>query len=82
VLKGDDFSSGARDVAGASVVASVNDKAMGLLAILGFSDRLIGGGMDLKEASRRNSPDRRGGGGEGGCDGDNLGDLVDSSMGV
>jgi len=41
-------------------------KDIGLLAILGFSDRFTGGGNGLNDVSRLNSPDRLGGGGEGG----------------
>jgi hypothetical protein len=64
------------------VVASVrNVRAIGLLAILGFSARLTGGGA-LKEASRRNSPDLLGGGGEGGLDAESLGDFPGSRRGV
>jgi hypothetical protein len=65
------------------VVASLrNIRAKGLLAILGFSARLTGGGGALKEASRLNSPDRRGGGGEGGLDAESLGDFPGSKRGV
>jgi hypothetical protein len=64
-------------------VASVrNVRAIGLLAILGFSDRLTGGGGALKEASRLNSPDLRGGGGEGGLDAESFGDFPGSGRGV
>jgi len=64
------------------VVASVrNVRAMGLLAIFGFSARLTGGGA-LKEASLRNSPDLLGGGGEGGLEAESLGDLPGSRRGV
>ena len=58
-----------------------NVRAIGLLAILGFSARLTGGGA-LKEASRRNSPDLLGGGGEGGLDAESLGDFPGSRRGV
>lgn len=68
------------------MVASVrkaND--IDLLAILGFSARLTGGGGALAlvvGGSLRNSPDLRGGGGEGGRDAGNLGDLPGSRRGV
>jgi hypothetical protein len=83
VLKGDDFSVVPRGGPGSSVVASVrNARATGLLAILGFSARLTGGGGALKEASRRSSPDLRGGGGEGGLDAESWGDFPGSRRGV
>jgi hypothetical protein len=59
-------------------VASVRkDRATGLLAIFGFSDLFTGGGT-FDTASRRNSPDLRGGGGDGGCEAESLGDLLGS----
>ncbi len=83
VLKGDDLSLEPRDGPGSSVVASVRKaRDIGLLAILGFSDLLIGGGSALKEASRRSSADLRGGGGEGGLDAESLGDFPGSRRGV
>ena len=81
MLNGEDLSV-ERGGPGSSVVVSErNVRAMGLLAILGFSARLTGGGA-LKEASRRNSPDLLGGGGEGGLEAESLGDLPGSSRGV
>lgn len=63
---------------GSSVVASVRKvNANGLLAIFGLSALFTAGGT-LIDPSRRNSPDLRGGGGEGGCDGDSFGDLLAS----
>jgi len=56
--------------------------------ILGLSARLTGGGFGFAGASRTsrvsllNSPDLRGGGGEGGCEGCILGDLPGSKCGV
>lgn len=53
--------------------------------IKGFSALLTGGGVgfaSLKSLSRRSSVDRRGGGGEGGCEGGSRGDLRGSSTGV
>jgi hypothetical protein len=56
--------------------------------IRGFSARFIGGGTALVSRSRSrsrsllSSADRRGGGGEGGCDGASRGDLAASRMGV
>jgi len=83
VLKGDDPPLEPRGGPGSSVVNSVrNVRARGLLAILGFSARLTGGGGALKEASRLNSADRRGGGGEGGLDARSLGDFPGSRRGV
>lgn len=68
---------------GASVVISVTAKAGGLLAIFGFSDLLTGGGgLKDADASLLISPDLRGGGGDGGRDGESFGDLVDSTIGV
>jgi hypothetical protein len=83
VLNGEDLSAG-RGGPGSSVVASVrNVNAIGLLAILGFSALLTGGGaLFMKEASRRNSPDLLGGGGEGGLDAESLGDFPGSKRGV
>ena len=81
VLKGDDLSV-KRGGPGSRVVASVrNVKATGLLAILGFSERLTGGAA-LNGASRLNSPDLLGGGGEGGLDAESFGDLPGSRRGV
>jgi hypothetical protein len=57
-------------------------KLTGLLPILGFSDRLIGGGPGFCEVSRLCSPDLLGGGGEGGCEGGRDGDLPGSKRGV
>lgn len=51
-------------------------------ATFGFSARFTGGGTILEGISRLISPDLRGGGGEGGCEGVNFGDLVESSVGV
>jgi hypothetical protein len=51
-----------------------------LLAILGFSALLIAGGA-LLAASRRNSPDLRGGGGDGGRERGRDGDLAGSKPG-
>lgn len=51
----------------------------------GFSARLTGGGTGLTSLTSRsllNSPDLRGGGGEGGCDGVNRGDFRGSRTGV
>lgn len=50
--------------------------------IKGLSARLIGGGVGLVSRSRLNSAERRGGGGDGGWDGDILGDLRGSKVGV
>lgn len=51
--------------------------------ISGFSARLIGGGTglvpSLTSRSRRSSPDRLGGGGDGGCDGVWRGDVLRGS---
>ena len=83
VLNGDVRSLMFRGVLGTSCVISVTARAIGLLAIFGFSDRLTGGGGALKvmDESLLISPDLRGGGGEGGRDGDSLGDFA-SIMGV
>lgn len=83
-MNGDALSSTGREDAGISVVTSVTDNEEGLLAIFGFSARLIGGGIALKlwETSLRISPDLRGGGGEGGREGKSLGEFVDSIIGV
>jgi hypothetical protein len=53
-----------------------------LWAILGFSARLTGGGATLLEASRLNSPDLRGGGGDGGREEDREGVFICSKRGV
>lgn len=74
VLKGDVFSCGLYCGAGSGC------RDMGLLAILGFSALLIVGGA-LLVASRRNSPDLRGGGGDGGRDRGREGDLAGSKPG-
>jgi hypothetical protein len=55
---------------------------MGLLAIFGFSARFTGGGPFLNDGSRLSSPDLRGGGGDGGCEADSLGDFPGSNNGV
>jgi hypothetical protein len=83
VLNGEDLSA-RRGGLGSRVVASVRKfRAIGLLAILGFSALLIGGGaLFMKELSRRNSPDLLGGGGEGGPDAESLGDFPGSRRGV
>lgn len=83
VLNGEDLSA-RRGGPGSRVVASARKfRAIGLLAILGFSARLIGGGtLFIKELSRRNSPDLLGGGGEGGPDAESLGDFPGSRRGV
>lgn len=83
VLNGEDLSA-RRGGPGSRVVASARKfRAIGLLAILGFSARLIGGGtLFIKELSRRNSPDLLGGGGEGGADAEILGDFPGSRRGV
>jgi len=77
VLNGDDPPGGPR-VPGSSVSTT------GLIAILGFSERLIGGGVGLRDTSRLISPDLLGGGGEGGLAGrvDNEEDLPISTVGV
>jgi hypothetical protein len=81
VLNGEDLSV-ERGGPGSSVVASVRDvRAISLLAILGFSARLTGGGA-LKEVSRRSSPDLLGGGGDGGVEAESLGDFLGSRRGV
>lgn len=67
----------------AVVASDLAPSEMGLLEILGFSDLLTGGGRGLYVDSRRIiSPDLRGGGGDGGCDGVSEGDLLGSSRGV
>jgi hypothetical protein len=82
-LNGEDFSSVGRDATGAKVVTSVTDNDVGLLVIFGFSARLIGGGPLMAiDGSLLISPERRGGGGEGGRDVESLGDLVESINGV
>ena len=83
VLNGEDLSA-KRGGPGSRVVASVRKfRAIGLLAILGFSARLTGGGpLFASELSRRNSPDLLGGGGEGGPDAESLGDFPGSRRGV
>jgi hypothetical protein len=81
VLKGEDRSLEICEGLGARLGGSLSARDMGLLAILGFSDRLIGGGMALKETSLLISPDLRGGGGEGGTDGDNFGDNLGELFG-
>ena len=60
MLNGDDFSSYLRADPSSSL------SPVGLEAILGFSERLTGGGPGFVGASLLNSPDLRGGGGEGG----------------
>ncbi|EDN96694.1 hypothetical protein SS1G_01620 [Sclerotinia sclerotiorum 1980 UF-70] len=56
-------------------------KPTGLLDILGLSARLIGGGPTLKEEFLLTSPDRLGGGGEGGSeDGYEAGGAVDVGL--
>jgi hypothetical protein len=66
------------DRAGSRVVASLrNARPIGLPEIFGFSALFTGGGT-LDMASRRNSPDLRGGGGDGGCDADSFGDFPGS----
>jgi len=77
VLKGDDPPAGPR-VPGSRVSTT------GLLAILGFSERLIGGGVGLRDTSLLISPDLLGGGGDGGRAGrvDNEEDLPISTVGV
>lgn len=83
VLKGDVCLLAGCGVRGARVVTSVTESAIGLLAIFGFSDLLIGGGgLNVMDVSLLISPDLRGGGGEGGLDGDNFGDLAESIIGV
>lgn len=67
----------------AVVASDLVPSEVGLLAILGFSDLLTGGGRGLYVDSRRTiSPDLRGGGGDGGCDGVSEGDLLGSNRGV
>lgn len=60
VLNGEDLSCELYTGAGSTF------RDIGLLATLGFSALLTTGGAGLGVASRRNSPDLRGGGGEGG----------------
>lgn len=78
-MNGDFLSSTVLEVARIVGLTSVTARDVDLLAILGFSALLTGGGAVLKllEGSRRISPDRRGGGGDGGRDGCNLGDFVE-----
>lgn len=63
-------------------------REMVLLLILGLSARFTGGGLGFVAASWTsltsllNSPDLRGGGGEGGREEDTLGGLPDSTRGV
>lgn len=79
-MKGDDLSKDPRGGTGSRVVASVrNVKVAGLLATLGFSARLTGGGAALTKVSGLlSSPDLLGGGGDGGLDAESLGDLPGS----
>lgn len=67
VLNGEDRSIEIRVGEGSNVDDPfLNPKDVGLLAILGFSALLTGGGNGLYDEFRLISPDRRGGGGEGG----------------
>ena len=79
LLKGERRSM-ARGVASRAGLLST-DKAY-WAGIFGFSARFTGGGAGLVSRSLLNSPDRRGGGGDGGCDGVSRGDLRRSNVGV
>lgn len=56
------------DIGARETFSALELKPAGLLDILGLSARLIGGGPDLTDASLLNSPDRLGGGGDGGSE--------------
>lgn len=51
-------------------------------AKLGFSALFTGGGTGLASCTRRISPDRRGGGGEGGCDTVSFDGMLPSATGL
>lgn len=66
-----------------SAVESAATNEFGLFAIFGFSALLTSGGTILfSDGSRLTSPDRRGGGGEGGRDCTNFGAFAKSIFGV
>jgi hypothetical protein len=86
VLNGEAFSSNNSRFAGVRAEGStLLPRTDCLLDIMGFSARLTWGGGPfefLAEASRRSSPDLRGGGGSGGCTAGNVSDFRGSSNGV
>lgn len=83
LLNGDVFSIGIWTEIGAKFTLSALElKPTGLLDILGLSARLIGGGPTLKEEFLLTSPDRLGGGGEGGSEDGYEGEFLVSDKGV
>jgi len=79
LLKGDRLSA-ARGIASKAGLRSPD--MAGCAGILGFSRRLMGGGAWRFSRSLLSSADLLGGGGEGGCEGESLGDRRGSSVGV
>jgi hypothetical protein len=67
------------DTGANAINSGLNPGTIGLFPILGLSALLTGGGRGLKTDSLLTSPDLRGGGGDGGLDADNEGDLPASS---
>jgi hypothetical protein len=70
------------DIGAKFTFSALELKPTGLLDILGLSARLIGGGPTLKEESLLSSPDRLGGGGEGGSEDGLEGGFLESNRGV